>query len=273
MKLLKKEFIYGGHLLSIGASCIVWTVSLLLSEVPSWQILLLAYLSSQIVYNYDHLDDIGKKTSNSSRAKYLNQTKYFQFSMMGTYLIVFTIVSFMTTVQSAVLALLIVIGGILYTSKLKKQMKKVTGLKNVYIAAFWTALSFFLYEQTTSFFFVSLFIFVRWIINSSFFDIKDIKSDKQAGIATLPVKLGLKKTINYLHIANFISGGIILSGVYMKFLDIYALSLLFFVIYSFYYLSKAGKVSNKGLLSISYILVDGEYLFWPFVLILGKLIV
>lgn len=273
MRLLKKEFIYGGHLLSIGATGIVWTVAMLLDQSLDMALILLPYLCSQIVYNYDHLDDIGKSSGNSSRVAYLNKTAKFQYFMMAVYILSFAILILLTSVFNSVLAGIIISGGLLYTTKLKKQMKKITGTKNIYIASFWSALAFFVFQNTPAFWLVTLFVFVRWIINSSVFDIKDLKEDKKAGIATLPVKLGLDKTILYLHVLNIVSSVIIFFAVFSEFLPEFALTLMFFSFYSYYYLQKAKNISGSKLLKLSYVLVDGEYLLWPIVLIIGKMII
>ena len=47
-----------------------------------------------------------------------------------------------------------------------------------------------------------LFIFLRGIINVTFFDIKDIESDGARGLKTLPVMLGRERTLKFLHWLN-----------------------------------------------------------------------
>lgn len=280
MSILKNclhEFVYGGHLLSLGAASIVASV-MLLSEVPiAWNILVLAYLISQIVYNNDHLADTGKtvKSTNPERTLHLQSTKNLQIATLILYSILFLLVGFTTTLFAFVLSIVIVIGGILYTKSMKQLTRKVVGFKNIYIALFWSALVFLVplhYQIVVNFFtlIVALFVFVRWIINSAYFDIKDLSEDKEKGLKTLPVFLGLTKTLKVLHVLNIVSGIIVCIAVVLNQLPVFSLSMLVFPLYSFYYLVRTKNLTSKQLRLVSYFMVDGEYLFWPVVLAIAK---
>jgi hypothetical protein len=52
----------------------------------------------------------------------------------------------------------------------------------------------------------------------------------------------------------------------------YALSLLFTNLYVFYYLEKGKTADRNKLLKYTYIMADAEFLLWPIILILSKLI-
>ena len=133
-----KEFIYGGHLLSLGAASIVWTVVILTNQPSDLSLYFLAYLVSQIVYNFDHLSDLIKtnKKANAERTGYLEKTKYFQIATFVIYIAAFLFMSRHTTASAFWLASAIVAGGILYTLKAKKITKEILGFKNLYIAFF-----------------------------------------------------------------------------------------------------------------------------------------
>jgi len=51
------KFVYGGHLLSLGASGITYTVTSFLNLKNSWILLAISYFLSQIVYSFDHTKD------------------------------------------------------------------------------------------------------------------------------------------------------------------------------------------------------------------------
>lgn len=279
LKLIKHEFIYGGHLLSLGAGAIVAAVSLLLDYPFSPMLFFIAYLVSQLVYNFDHLSDVFiDSLHNLERTKHLKKTKNIQLLLFCFYLVLF-MWTFMYINKTLInLASFIVLGGFAYTLKAKKITKKITGFKNIYIAFFWSILAFFVpvYFRSNSFswsfFAIFTYIFIRWIINSVFFDIKDYAEDKHKKLKTIPVVFGMKDTIFYLHILNIASGLLILFAVFFNILPFYSSTLTLFPLYSFYYLRIATKVDDKKLRLVSYIMVDGEYLFWPLVLYLSKLI-
>ena len=278
-KTLIDEFIYGGHLLSLGALGIVCTGMLIYegSKLNAWPILALAYLTSQIVYNFDHISDVsGENGDNKERPKYVASTKRHQLIGLGVYALLFLVTSFFTTIYAAFLGAFIVSGGLLYTTKTKYWTKKILGFKNLYIAFFWSLLIFLIplhysekpiNEFTLAF---AIFVFVRWIINSVYFDIKDIESDKTKKLRTLPVEKGMKTTIYLLHFLNVLSSFVIISAVVLDFVRPETLILNIFTIYSFYYLYKIRNMTSKQLRLISYTMVDGEYLLWPLALVIAS---
>src|SRR6185369_11250720 len=70
------EFVYGGHLLSLGATGIVLTVVLILNLPVKLIILVIPYLISQVVYSYNHYKEIDEDLdSNPERSKFIQQQK------------------------------------------------------------------------------------------------------------------------------------------------------------------------------------------------------
>ncbi len=279
VRILISEFVYGGHLLSLGAASIVWSVTILLDVEWEWQIFIIAYLVSQIVYNHDHLlETIEENKDNLERSIYLSETRNIQIFTMIIYITLFISLLFTTTYFAALLAVIIVAGGIIYSLKVKYLMKKVVALKNLYVAFFWTMLGFIVPLHYSIFplrwlvLTFLFFVFLRWIINSAFFDIKDVSGDKKDGLKTLPVVFGLHKTVYYLHIVNIASGTIVALAIWLRILPFYSIVLLFFPIYSLIYLIKVNNLTSVQLRKISYIMVDGEYILWPLALLLGKVI-
>jgi 4-hydroxybenzoate polyprenyltransferase len=276
---LGQEFIYGGHLLSLGALGIVWSVMLITGNSGGWVIFILAYLASQIVYNHDHMRDLQQDSVHSihERSWYLAQTITCQRVLMIVYITLFLAVAVMTTLSASLLAVSIVAGGVLYTIKFKKLMKRFVGLKNIYVALFWSLLVFLVpFHFSTpagdiAILVIVLFVFIRWVINSAFFDIKDIRSDSELGLKTLPVRFGISTSIYYLHMINIMSFGLLLLAILYNTVPTYTSALLFFPLYSFYYLYVANKLTDRELRRISYIVVDGEYILWPIALLSVRL--
>jgi 1,4-dihydroxy-2-naphthoate octaprenyltransferase len=112
-------------------------------------------------------------------------------------------------------------------------------------------------------------VVLRLFVNTNFFDIKDIDSDRKEGLLTLPIILSKENFLIFLHIANFISFLPIIIGISKQIIPSFSLSLLLLYFYSFYSIEKARR-NRINIHFFSYVIVDGEYLFWPFLLFLGK---
>jgi 4-hydroxybenzoate polyprenyltransferase len=173
----------------------------------------------------------------------------------------------------------IIIGGFLYNYLLKDWTKKIPAFKNLFTAANWAfvgaffPLFYYSMDITISFIMVFLLIFMRCTINVIFFDLKDISNDKADGLKTLPVILGKKSTINTLHIINVIAFIPLILGIYLNTIGIIAISLLAFLLYGYFYISKANSASSNELETTAHTLADSEFILWPLLLTAINLII
>jgi 4-hydroxybenzoate polyprenyltransferase len=269
------EFIYGGHLLSLGASAIVLTTTLLLGLTINLIPLLIAYLISQIVYTYDHYIDIAKDSeSNPERSEYLLKRKRSIRLLLIIYFLFFFLLCLLTNVLTFTLSVIIVSGGILYTSFLKEYItRRFAGFKNIYTSFFWAILilliPFFYGIKVDNFFILfGTFVFLRLFVNTVFFDIKDIKADRQERLKTFATILGKKGTLVVLLTINLFSIVPLVYGINNGWIPLVAYSLTILVIYTFVYLTVSFRINDKQLRILSYVVVDGEYLFWPLLIFL-----
>lgn len=271
------EFVYGGHLLSLGAAGIVCSVMILLEKWPDWQILLIAYLITQITYNYNHFKEkeVDLRT-NPERVNYLQGLmKYFPLIFSFYILTLFIILALFANFNTILFILFLAMGGVLFTKYFKGLTRALPGFKNFYTAAFWTTgifLPFFYYSFFPNLFFILLilfFFYLRFFIGTSFSDIKDIEIDTKGGLLTLAVVFGKEKLINLLKCLNVLSAIPIIIGVYYHFLPTYSLMLVFSIPYSFYYLKKAEE-KNFNTAFLYNIVVDSEIITWLLFIIIGK---
>jgi 4-hydroxybenzoate polyprenyltransferase len=183
---------------------------------------------------------------------------------------------FFANVLMMVFVLILIFCGIFYTILFKDMTKEVPGFKGAYIASVWALAGAFFFnfhyslEWDVFSVLMFLFIFLRGIINVTFFDIKDVASDKKRGLKTLPVIWGKRRTLRLLKVLNLFGFLPLLVGVCVGIIPVFALSLLVFYFYDYYYLDKAGRISKKSLRTLSYTMADAEFILWPVVLILGK---
>ena len=274
---LGKEFIYGGHLLSLGFSAIIYTVVIFLKLPVSLTFLAIPYLISQFIYSYNHLKEIHfDADSNPERASHIKQREHFTRFLLAAYLILLAVCLLTTNLLTTMLALTILIGGILYTDVFKELgIKYIVGFKNLY-TSFFVAVGVFLiptfYQLEISLFLIgiALFVFIRLIVNTVFFDIKDLESDKSRGLKTFPVMMGKKKTIIVLQLINLVSLIPIIGGIITDKQPSTYFLLIGLMLYAFYYLTHAIFLNGKGLRNLSYIVVDGEYVFWPLLVLLAR---
>ncbi len=269
------EFVFGSHLLSLGAGAgILFSTFFVLEKEINIILLILSYLALQIIYNFDHLRDSKKKEDgNLERSNYLKENR--NKILVLLYILLLIGFSFMMGIETLLFFILFVLGGLMYTIKLKGLTKKILMFKNLYVSFFIAVLPFsillhYSVESIKPIILFSLFIFLRFVLSTAYFDIKDIEEDKKKGLKTLPALLGRKKTIKTLHLLDVLSFFPIFIGVYMGVFPKISLSLLLLFFYSFYYLRKTIKSDDNDVRFLSYIMVDGEYLFWPAILIIAN---
>jgi 4-hydroxybenzoate polyprenyltransferase len=120
--------------------------------------------------------------------------------------------------------------------------------------------------------YIFVLIFSKIFINVVFFDIKDLKTDKIEGLKTIPLFIGKVNTLKLLNIINIISLVFIILAIYIGIFPTYMISFTVFFLFTFYYLNKSKNADDKKLLKYSYFLADAEFILWPVVLFLSKII-
>ncbi len=273
-----KELVFGSHLSSIGAgSGILLSVLLVLGQEINGLLLISVYLALQVIYNYDHFSDLqNEDDTNGERNNYLKRKRDPLFLLIF-YIVLLAFISLTVSFNTFLFFILFVFGGALYTEKFKRVTKRIPFFKNFYVSLFFAILPLsiiFSYEriEIIPLILILLFVFTRVLLNTIYFDIKDVASDKKMGLKTVPVIYGHKRTINILHLLNVISSLIIFFGVFSNELPVYSLPLSLLFLYSFYYLKKSKKEDGK-IKTLSYLVADGEYLLWPMIIIISKFLI
>lgn len=271
------EFIFGGHLLSLGAASVVWLVVIILDETLYVPLLLIPYFMSQIVYSHNHFKEAKLDIlTNPERIEHNRELiKYFSAFMLLYFSGLFFTTVFFFDAKIIVFVLAAMIIGIFYTKFFKSLTKKVVGFKNFYVAFSWgilTVLPVLYYSQPFDLFFalVYLFVVLRLLVNTTFFDLKDTESDKLNGLKSLPVVFGKELTLNLLVLFNITSFVPLIVGVYLRTFPFFSVFLIVFFFYSLFYIRKARSLDSSSLRQTSYLMVDGEFIFWPIVLLVSK---
>lgn len=277
---LGKEFVHGGHLFALGNSAIVLTILLLLNLPPNIVILVIPYLITQIIYSYNHFRELNADTlTNPERTRHIMQQAFLvKFSFL-VYSLVLSILLFFTNSLTLFLVISIIVGGLSYTEYFKYLLsRKFIGLKNFYTAFFWSMLifivpSFYNIQITGFFLYFFSYVFIRGIAGMAFSDVKDIQSDSERNLKTFAVIFGKNQTIVILYLFNILSLVPLILAVSSNNAPKSALSLAFSSIYSIIYLTRALFLDGKALRRLTYVFVDGEYTFWPIlIMIFGSII-
>lgn len=275
-ELLKNEFIYGGHLLSLGAASIVFTAAMMLDVDITWDFLLISYLIVYIAYSFNRLLEFKSDfLTNPLRTEHIGgYITVLPYIIMFSFLAILSLMAKFGNFNSLIFVLFMVAGSLLYTTFFKDLTKNIVGFKSFYVSFFWAllVLLFALYYNIVIMFPVCLvfsFVFLRLIVNTVFFDIKDIDSDKLHNLRTLPVYLGKKKVLLLIHVLNGVSFLPVIIGAARGFLPFSSLSLLLFYFYTVYYVESVEN-DSINLQKLSYAMVDGEYVLWSLVLFYFK---
>lgn len=271
---LWNEFIYGGHWLSIGAGAIVFCAMIIFNFMIRWEFILLIYLIVQCSYNYNHYKELhSDMISESPRAvhlkKYVERMPWIIFLYGLFYVLILLLFG---NLSSIIFGLALLAISLFFTYKGKKIFSRLIGFKSYYAALTWAALIPFAaiyvsYPINLTVFLFSLLVFIRLLVSINFFDIKDMVSDSKDEIRTLVLNLGREKFILLLHILNLSSMILILFGIFFNIFPFFISGLAFIFFYSFFYIIK-GREDSQNIQTISYIVVDGEYYYWPILLLI-----
>jgi len=272
------EFVYGGHLLSFGAVSIVYTASILLDIRITWDFLLVVYLGTESVYLYNRFKEYKVDfLTNPERTEHIK--KYVKYIPFIIFLMTFSAIVFVVyfnKISALTFGLLLLIIGLLYSLFFKKITEKIIAFKSFFISLMWSLLVLFLaiyYSApiNLALFLFSVFVFLRFFVSVSFFDIKDIKTDKQEGLKTLAVVLKQSTLWQFLSIIAILAVLPLIIGVYLRVLPISSLMLFLTIPYTFFYFK---QLENKNISPyfLYNVIVDGEFIFWPFFVLSGNFI-
>jgi len=155
--------------------------------------------------------------------------------------------------------------GVVYSIKiLSFRLKDILGVKNAIVALAWAGTCSFL-PLTVSFrvpiqiLLVFYFLFIRCVINTTIFDVRDIEGDKLSGVRTIPVVFGRRKTKNLLLILNSTLIPWLAFSYLAGYFHLYLFVLIFAIVYGYWYILHFCKEGLKIGKSMD-LLVDGEWI-------------
>jgi len=278
-----KELVYGGHLLALGTSSMAATAAWIMGSTPTWELLLMAYLFSFGGYSINRISDFEQDAvSHPERTAYLkNRMGWLKagviFCFGVGYFLAFlrNIVFFSALLIPLLLAFAYSVGSERMKPRIgASRLKEVTLVKNVTVSFGWSLVPFlvglYYLQLPLAVFALSPFIFLRLMVNTIFFDQRDMAADASFGVRTLPVKMGMAGSSRVMDVLDMASGMYLATVVVTGALPVFAAGLLVFVPYSFAYRLYARSGKHKD--SVRDFAADGEYLLWGLVTALGRVI-
>jgi 4-hydroxybenzoate polyprenyltransferase len=279
-----KETVLGGHLLALGTASIAASATALIHSAPSIDLLLMAYLFTYGAYTINRSVEMGRDAvTNPSRTQHLwGRRRYLPAIAVTCFAIGYLLAALRNlTFFTALLVPLFL--SIIYSAGSKKlipwlgvkALKEKLLVKNITIALGWSLIPMLvgLYYQQISqeLYLFAGFIFLRLMVNTIFFDIRDLKGDKAAGIKTVPTVYGLKISFTLITLIDIVSAAYIISTVILNLLPTYTVLAVVFPIYSTIYLQLA-KRANANINLLCDVVADGEYLLWGPMIFLGRIL-
>lgn len=280
LKTIWNEFIYGGHLQSLGSSSIIFLSANLLKINITWDILLISYLISYAIYLFNRFKEIEiDYLTNPQRTNYLKT--YIYHTPIIISFVIFVIIGaliYFSNFWALIFGLFLILFGFFYTIFFKKLTKRIILFKNFYVSiAFSLMIPFliiyYLYPLTNILIISSLiliiFVYCKAFMMQILLDVKDIESDKKEGLLTFPVVFGKEKTLNILKIISILSTAPILL-IYSLYFNIFPISILILLLtipFNFYCFKLARQKNYFG-----YILGSGEFLFWSVLILISKFV-
>ena len=186
-KILKSawtEFIYNGHLQSLGAVAIVFaSITLVLNTLPTLDILVAAYCIFQVIFVYDRYRDL-KIDSSTNKIRTDHLKKHYSkipYELGLISVVGLIVILYYSNPLTLVISITIVLLGILYTFKIKDITKRLLMFKNVYVSAVFAIMVLYPYLfygiyalPNPILIYLIVLVFVESMVSQIVLDIKDI---------------------------------------------------------------------------------------------------
>ncbi len=248
MNKLWNEFVYGGHLRSLGAPALMYVTSVVTKLPADWPILVVGYTATESVHLLDRILGMQQDSAtNQERVSLMNSARMVRL-VLASLMASFSLALLITRGNriTVALSLCVLVAGLLYGIVFKRVGGKVTGFKSFFVAAEWMYVVFLLalYDNAAigvSVIAMAIVAFVVAFVNTSVCDVKDIKSDRIFGIRTLASVLGVNCLILLMGATMMAMGVFVVAAVHLRWFFPSGWALLGIVPYAFIYMSLVSR--------------------------------
>jgi 4-hydroxybenzoate polyprenyltransferase len=271
-----EEFLFGGHLQCLGSIAILGTVAGVFKAPFPWGLPVATYAVSYAIYVYNRLLEVAADAAtNPSRSAYIaahSRALWRAFFVSAAVAVVVVIAT--ASWYGALFLTVLLVCGLLYTNIFKSLTRFIPGFKSLYVALAFAALVFlpFVYVGQEAPF-STLFPFALWVVLNGaimqiFLDVKDLESDAQAGLRTVPLLIGRKRTFALLVALTLLSAIPPLLWATQR--SDYPREVAALALASLLSL-RAFRIGEKGSYT-GYLIESGKFISWPVLLALGRVL-
>ena len=278
-----REVVFGGHLLALGTASIAASCAWVAGESPSWDLLLMAYLFTFGAYTVNRWSDFEEdKVSHPERTSYLAPRRKALPAIAGVaFAAGYTLASLRNLpflaglVAPLVLAVAYSVGSKRMGQMLGiRRLKEGLFVKNVAVAFSWSLIpilvGLYYLRFPESLIAISPFVFMRLMVNTVFFDVRDIDADSRYGVKTIPSELGLGPSWRIMDVIDGASAVYIVALALSGIIPLFGGLLAAFAPYSLAYRYYARRHAGHGD-TLRDLAADGEYVMWGVVTYLGQI--
>ncbi len=276
-----RELVYGGHLLSLGTASIAAVAAMLLGMTPTPDLLVMAYMFSNGAYTLNRASEVEQDSvSHPDRTEYLHGRVRLLPFITGSYFLIGYSLAFLRNFYFFAALLLPLVLSLLYSVGSRRfirvvgarRLKERLLVKNLAISFGWSLIpllvGLYYLQLALPLLLLAPFIFLRLMVNTIFFDVRDVKADAMYGTGTIPSVYGSATTQRVMWALDLASLAYIISIATVGMVPSYAITLAVFPLYSSLY-RLVSRFSDQNL--IRDLVADGEYLLWGPVMFLGKI--
>jgi 4-hydroxybenzoate polyprenyltransferase len=231
-----------------------------------------AFCLTFTVYNLDRLDGSKEDTINDAQKLSLYKGKMKTWTVLLSTALTLCFLLLLETNASLLLVYLVpLISSILYGKSVLffPRLKNVPVIKNVVLVSTWTLMATAIpsyssnIQDTLRLLLISYFLFIKLLVNSILFDLRDIQGDSAAGVRTLPVILGRETTYRLLVLINSTLVPWLMICRLLNYFLPHLPMLTFSIVYGFGYIKYFNTKRPRILFDL---IVDGEWI--PFTVFL-----
>lgn len=274
--------------LAIGITLTAYASSLVMNLNPEFNMLLIVFLMTFSLYTLNRKTDIKEdEISHPVRIKFFKKYGKIFFNSAFLSYIIAILISFSRNIYTVFGVLSILLLGIFYSVKLipefisKKnkfrRLKDIPIVKNLIVSITWAIaatvvpLAYSYGSINLTFSIIFLFVFMRGMINTISFDMRDTYGDEKEGIITIPILLGIINTKILLYLLNMILFVILISSSFLNMIPALGYFLSLSCLWSVGYIYMFDKTgTNKDLLCD--IIIDGEMILIGLWIFIGEII-
>lgn len=271
-------------MLALGTASIAYASAVLLGVTATPVLLVMAYLFSYGAYSMNRSAEIDVDSTThpdrtallTTRRRYLPAITAGYFVLGYALAVTVNLIFFVGLLVPLAFSVAYSVGskklvGLIGVSKLKEKLL----VKNLFVSLGWSLIPVLvgLYYLRAGAVLIPMgaFIFLRLMVNTLIFDVRDTEGDREQGIRTVPVAFGAERTYRAMVAIDLLTllflAYTVLAGVFPT----AALVLAVLPLYSLGYSALARRPgANLGL--ICDLLVDGEYLLWGPLMYIGAAI-